>query len=54
MNPRYINKTFKSTLVKVIVWACFTGERFGPLIVCNKGEISVEEYQNIYMIDYSP
>jgi hypothetical protein len=26
--------TFKSAQVKVMVWACFTGDRLGPLIIC--------------------
>jgi len=31
LNPKYVKKTFKSAQVKVMVWACFTGERLGPL-----------------------
>jgi len=37
LNPKYVKRTFKSARVKVRVWACFTGERLGPLIVCDKG-----------------
>ena len=36
-NPWYVKKTFKSSQVKVMVWTCFTGERLGPLIVCDEG-----------------
>jgi hypothetical protein len=46
-NPRYVKKTFKSAQVKVMVWACFTGERLGPLIVCEEGGISTDEYEDI-------
>ena len=32
-----------------MVWACFTGERLGPLIVCDEGGIGADEYQdNLY------
>ena len=30
-----------------MVWACFTGERIGPLIVCEEGGIGAEEYEDI-------
>src|SRR5271169_340775 len=47
LNPQYVEKSFKSAQVKVMVWACFTGERLGPLIVCNEGGIGAEEYEDI-------
>ena len=47
LNPKYIKKTFKSAQVKVMVWACFTGERLGPLIVCEEGGIGADEYEDI-------
>jgi len=47
LNPKYVKKTFKSTQVKVMVWACFTGERLGPLIVCDEGGIGADEYEDI-------
>jgi DDE superfamily endonuclease len=46
-NSRYVKKTFKSAQVKVMVWACFTGERVGPLIVCDEGGIGADEYEEI-------
>ena len=46
-NPRYVKKTFKSAQVKVMVWTCFTGERLGPLIVCDEGGISADKYEDI-------
>jgi len=30
-----------------MVWACFIGERLGPLIVCDEGGISGDEYEDI-------
>ena len=30
-----------------MVWACFTGERLGPLIVCDDGGIGADEYEDI-------
>src|SRR5579859_1571477 len=47
LNPKYVIKTFKSAQVKVMVWACFTGERLGPLIVCDKEGIGADEYEDI-------
>jgi hypothetical protein len=47
LNPKYVKKTFKSAQVKVMVWACFTGERLGPLIVCDEGGIGADEYEDI-------
>jgi transposase len=53
LNPRYINKTFKSAQVKVMVWACFTGERLGTLIVMKGGSVQ-RNMRIFYMMDYSP
>ena len=47
LNRKYVKKTFKSAQVKVMVWACFTGERLGPLIICDEGGIGSEEYEDI-------
>jgi hypothetical protein len=47
LNRKYVKKTFKSAQVKVMVWACFTGERLGPLIVCEEGGIGADEYEEI-------
>jgi hypothetical protein len=30
-----------------MVWECFTGERLGPLIVCDEGGIGANEYEDI-------
>jgi DDE superfamily endonuclease len=47
LNPKYVKKSFKSAQVKVMVWGCFTGNRLGPLIVCEEGGISADEYEDI-------
>ena len=47
LNPKYVNKTFKGERVNVMVWACFTGDRLGPLIVCDQGGIGADEYEEI-------
>jgi len=47
LNPKYVKKTFKSAQVKVMIWACFTGERLGPLVVCDEGGIGANEYEDI-------
>ena len=46
-DKKFIKKTFKSQQVKIMVWACFTGERLGPLIVCEEGGVGAGEYQEI-------
>jgi len=46
-NQKYVKKTFKTAQVKVMVWACFSGERLGPLIVCNDRRIEADEYEDI-------
>ncbi len=30
-----------------MVWSCFTGDRLGPLIVCDEGGMGVNEYEDI-------
>ena len=47
LNRKYVKKTFKSAQVKVMVWACFTGDRLGPMIICDEGGIGANEYEDI-------
>jgi len=47
LNLQYVKKTFKSAQVKVMVWGCFTGERLGPLIVCDDDGIGADEYKDM-------
>jgi len=44
LNPKYVKRTFKGAHVKIMVWACFTGER---LIVCEEGGVGADEYEEI-------
>jgi len=30
-----------------MIWACFTDERLGPLIICDEGGIGADEYEEI-------
>jgi len=47
LNRKYIKKTFKCTQIKVMIWACFTGERLGPLRVYDEGGIGADEYEDL-------
>jgi len=47
LNSRYVKKSFKFAQVKVMVWGCFTGNRLGPLIVCEERGISADGYEDI-------
>jgi hypothetical protein len=47
LNRKYVKKTFKDAQVKVMVWACFTGDRLGPLVVCDEGGVGADEYEDI-------
>jgi Transposase/DDE superfamily endonuclease len=47
LNPKYVKKSFKSERVKIMVWGCFTGERLGPLIICDEEGIGTNEYEEI-------
>jgi hypothetical protein len=47
LNRKYVKKTFKGARVKVMVWGCFTGDRLGPLIICDEGGIGANEYEDI-------
>ena len=45
LNPKYVKKTFKDARVKVMIQACFTGDRLGPL--SDEGGIGADEYEDI-------
>jgi hypothetical protein len=47
LNRKYVKKTFKSAQVKGMVWACFIGDRLGPMIICDEGGIGANEYEDI-------
>ena len=39
--------TVRSGHVTLMVWACFTGDRLGPLIVCEEGNVDREVYAEL-------
>ena len=45
-NRKYVKKTFKSTQMKVMMWTCFTGNRLGPMIICDEDGIGANEYED--------
>ena len=47
LNRKYVKKTFKGAQVKVMICACFTGDRLGSLIVCDEEGMGVNEYEDI-------
>ena len=47
LNSKYVKKSFKGNRVKIMVWACFSGERLGPLVVCDEEAIGEAEYEDI-------
>jgi len=47
LQDRYLLPSFKSNQVTIMVWACFRGERIGPILTLNKGGIGAVEYMDI-------
>ena len=44
---RHCDGTVKSGKVSTMVWACFSGEQMGPLIVCDAGNVNADRYLEI-------
>jgi hypothetical protein len=44
---RHCDGTVKSGRVTVMVWACFSGEKVGPLIICETGSVNADRYLEI-------
>jgi len=44
---RHCDGTVKSGRVSIMVWACFSGEKVGPLIVCDTGSVNADRYLEI-------
>ena len=47
LEERYLLPTFKSGRVTIMIWACFSGERNGPILVLEQGGIGSEEYEEV-------
>ena len=44
---RHCDGTVKSGKVTMMVWACFSGTKVGPLIVCEMGSVNANQYLEI-------
>jgi hypothetical protein len=44
---RHCDGTVKSGKISIMVWACFSGGKVGPLIVCNSGNVNADRYLEI-------
>ena len=44
---RHCDGTVKSGRISVMVWACFSGMKVGPLIVCESGNVNTDRYIEI-------
>jgi hypothetical protein len=47
LDARYLKPTFKTTQVTIMIWACFTTDRLGPIIVLDKGGVDAKAYLEI-------
>lgn len=47
LEERYLTPTFKSGCVTIKIWACFSGNKRGPLLTLEQGGIGSEEYLEI-------
>ena len=46
---RYCTPTFKSGRVSIMIWACFTLDRVGPILILEQGGVGAEEYEEILL-----
>jgi transposase len=47
LQERYLMPTLKSGRVTIMIWACFSGEQNGPILVLEQGGIGSDEYEEI-------
>ena len=47
LQERYLRPSFKSNQVTIIVWACFCGDKIGPILPLHQGGIGAVEYMEI-------
>jgi len=47
IDERYLTPSFNSCRVTIMIWACFTSDRLGPLLTFEQGGIGSEEYQEV-------
>jgi transposase len=44
---RHCDGTVKSGKISIMVWACFSGTKVGPMIVCDAGNVNADRYIEI-------
>src|SRR5579859_6472101 len=47
LEERYLQPTFKSNRVTIMIWGCFSGKQLGPVLTFEQGGISLDEYQEV-------
>ena len=47
LQEKNLSVSFKSSRVTIMIWACFSGERLGPILTLEQGGIGSEEYMDI-------
>ena len=47
LQERYLRPSFKSNQVTIMVWACFCGDKLGPILPLHQGGIGAVEYMEI-------
>jgi len=49
LDPKNVHSIFKNHRAILMVWACFTGDRIGPLMIFDKLEVSNDEYMEVIL-----
>src|SRR5438876_60140 len=47
LEDKYLTPSFKSGRVTIMIWACFSGDRIGPVLTFEQGGIGSDEYIDI-------
>jgi len=47
LEGKYLTPSFKSGCVTIMIWACFSGDRIGPVLTFEQGGIGSDEYMDI-------
>ena len=47
LEDKYLTPSFKSGRVTIMIWACFSGDRIGPVLTFEQGGIGSDEYMDI-------
>jgi len=49
LDSKNIYRIYKTVRVTMMVWACFTGERIGPLMIFDEGGVGGDEYLEVLL-----